>query len=135
MSEDNEDVIPNPRRKLVEVPEKYIPEHIKQNKIPVSVGNRDQLWNDRAVLPAHKDNKEITYDEVSEEPNKFVENRNLGISGAKIGEYILIHSDSLIATGDKSVIEEAIIVNSNIPENEFLIFKRCEVKIGVFVGD
>jgi hypothetical protein len=147
MNEEDKDVIPNPRRKVVVTPpEKYIPEHVKMklNQIPLSGGGKDQIWTGakEEVLPEYNDTTTITVGEVPNIPeNKFKsafepvvsQESDFTLGTIKPGNYILIYNDSPVAVGDVETIKQFIILNKDIPEDEFIVLKKCEIKVGIFI--
>ena len=146
-NEEDKDVIPNPRRKVVvNPPERYIPEHVKRgiNQIPLSGGGEEQIWtgNKDEVLPEYTDTATISVDEVPDVPeSKFKTNlepvvsqsQDFTLGTIKPGNYLLIYNDSPVAVGDVETIKQYIILNNEIPEDEFIVLKKCEIKVGIFI--
>lgn len=146
MSNEEEDIIKNPRRRTV-TPEAYVPNYKQRGheptplegegggiQMPISSGQQDQLWTQEEFLPKMVDNSNISEKEVIPE-NKQVK-LTTGWDQVQISNYILLHNDSVIIVGDLEQIREAIIYHctqNNIPVEEFVAFKRCDVKVGIFV--
>jgi len=138
--DDNIPVIPNPRRKVV-IPTDDIKKGM--NQIPLSGGGEEQIWTGKSdVLPEYTDKATITVDEVPSIPDsKFKstidpvvsQESDFSLSTIKPGNYILIYNDSPVAVGDVETIKQYIILNNEIPEDQFIVLKKCEIKVGIFI--
>ena len=136
-----DNIIKNPKRDLNKTPEKYVPEHTRLGaqvvKIPASVGDKDQLWTgDKEVLEVYNDAEPIPEDEIKMPEDELKAKEDIGLSSVTIGDYILIHDGSVVVVGDVEEIKDAISflsIKREIPIEEFLVFKRCDIKVGIFV--
>jgi hypothetical protein len=136
-NEDDKDVIKNPRRKVVQNVEKYVPEYVKKgiNPIPSTGTNNEQSWTQQneEVLPDFVDNATITVDEIPSPSGEVNNEMDIDVNTIPFGHYIVLYKEVPVIVGDVKKIKEYIVSRPEVPEEEFIVLKKCEVQFGVFI--
>jgi len=122
-------VIKNPNRNNSQIPEPYIPEHVRLGRAPI-IQDFSSLDGD------------IIGEETTSLPTKPTENVSYT---PKVGEFILMVLGKVISHGNeqqilseaKSILykENPNFINSNISIDDIVILKRIGLKVGIFFNE